>query len=143
MKKIFFMIVGLLAMATLANAAEVTVTWNASERATGYKCFYGESSRTYNPAIDVGAALECHIPIAQTQDDKTYYFAATAYNQYGESEYSEEVSCVITGLHQVPSNMLINSITVNYPGGDRVVTDYSSRTITITHADGTVETKTF
>lgn len=75
----------------LAQAAEVTLQWSTVERATGYKVYHGTESRVYEPPEDVGTATTYTL----TLDAGTYYFAATAYNQYGESGYSEELSAMI------------------------------------------------
>jgi hypothetical protein len=76
-------------IATLAHSAEVELQWNSVPEADGYNVYYGEASRTYQPPEKVvGQSQTTH---TLTLDPGTYYFAVTAYNNYGESEYSEEI----------------------------------------------------
>jgi hypothetical protein len=75
----------------LSRADTVTLAWDASSDATGYKLFYGTASRTYTTTIDVKNVLR--YTIQNIPDNATYYFAATAYDAAGnESGYSVEVS---------------------------------------------------
>lgn len=67
-----------------------TLSWNpVSPPLTGYKVYYGTTSQTYSPSVDVGNTTSTMIslPIGTT-----YYFALTAYNSGGESGFSQEVS---------------------------------------------------
>jgi len=77
----------LLVSACLSYAAEVTLRWNEVEEADGYKVYYGEESRTYVTPVDAGALTVWTLALMPG----SYYFAITAYNDYGESGYSEEV----------------------------------------------------
>jgi PKD repeat protein len=57
----------------------------------GYKIYQGNSSLKYNFSIDMGKWTSC--TIGDLLEGETYYFAATAYDIYGnESDYSNEVS---------------------------------------------------
>ena len=74
------------------SAAEITLAWDASTdpSITGYKLYYGPSSRNYNASIDVGNQKTW--TISGLKSGSTYYFAATGYNSSGvESGYSNEV----------------------------------------------------
>jgi hypothetical protein len=74
-----------------AQAADVTLAWDASDGAAGYKIYYGTTSNSYTDVVDVGDVLT-HT-FTNLPDDVTYYFAATAYDEtYLESDFSEEVS---------------------------------------------------
>ena len=75
---------------TLALAAEVTIKWDFNAQATGYKLHYGFESKSYGKIIDVGLNLQ-HT-ISGLDDNQMYYFAATSYNEFGESDFSEEIS---------------------------------------------------
>jgi len=71
-----------------ASAADVTLEWNPVATATGYKMYYRLASASeYQAPIDVGAET------SGTLQNLTgpYFFAVTAYNDYGESGYSTEV----------------------------------------------------
>ena len=87
----------LLSIFSLSYAAEVTLQWNGVAEADGYKVYYGEASRAYNPFIDAGALTTWTLVLGPGD----YYFAVTAYNNYGESGYSEEVG-PITIVMAVP-----------------------------------------
>ena len=86
-----------------AEAASVVLQWSPSDTATGYKIYYGTASGVYNETVrDVGNVLTHEIgPLGVG----TYYFAATAYNQYGESELSDEVSATI--VNPLPDSAVI------------------------------------
>jgi hypothetical protein len=74
-----------------AHADSVTLAWDTSSGATGYKLHYGTATRTYTTTIDVQTVLTYTIP--DLPDNSTFYFAATAYDAAGnESDYSVEVS---------------------------------------------------
>ena len=72
-----------------ALSAEVTVRWDSSAQATGYKLHYGIESRSYDFTEDVGPSLQ-HT-VTDLNDNQKYYFAVTAYNDYGESTFSAEL----------------------------------------------------
>jgi hypothetical protein len=73
------------------DAAQVTLAWDASDEATGYKIYYGLASNQYTSVVDVGNDLT--YTFTDLHDGDTYYFAATAYDaSHLESDYSTEVS---------------------------------------------------
>ena len=75
-----------------ASPAEVTLQWYHSPSAAviGYKLYFGTASREYTDSVDVGYVTE-HT-FSTLADGAVYFFAATAYDPYGnESEYSNEV----------------------------------------------------
>jgi len=88
--------------ASSSYAASATFSWIAnSESLSGYKIHYGTSSRNYKVLIDVGlpVAVNGRI-IAMVEgllEGQTYYFAATAYTETEESDYSVEVIYTIPG----------------------------------------------
>lgn len=96
MKKHFIFIVTAfflaLIFATLSKAADVTLQWNPSDGADGYKIYWGQASRSYADPVDVGNLTQHTL---QNVTDGIWYFAVTAYNKYGESKYSEEISANI------------------------------------------------
>lgn len=91
----------LCAYISIVEAATVYLTWDPVPTATGYKMYYGTASRVYNPAIDVGNITNGGIPL----NPGTYFFAVAAYNKYGESDYSDELSNII--VNPVPSALVI------------------------------------
>lgn len=76
----------ILVCASSVLSAEVTLQWNSVAEADGYKVYYGTASRSYQAPEDVGNQTTHTF----TLDPGTYYFSVTAYNDYGESGYSEE-----------------------------------------------------
>ena len=96
MKKLFT-ILAILAIAGIAQAATVQVTWNPNteEDLAGYKIYYGTASGVYGDPIDVGNVTG-HVMEITPQHGATYYFALTAYDTSGnESGYSAEATCFV------------------------------------------------
>lgn len=81
----FMLAFTLLLAGTAAQAAQVTLRWNASleENITGYVVHFGTRSGQYDQSIDVGKAQR--VTISDLEPGRTYYFAATAYDSYGFS----------------------------------------------------------
>lgn len=74
------------------SAAEVTFQWepNREEGVQGYRLYYGLQSRSYEDVVDVGSTTRFTLP--WLDEDKTYYFAFTAYDRLGnESDFSREI----------------------------------------------------
>jgi chitodextrinase len=83
----------------LSSAAQVTLAWDANTdpNITGYKLYYGTSSRSYQFSVDVGKLT--NYVVTGLQQGVTYYFAATDYNVSGyESSFSNEVSTAIANV---------------------------------------------
>ena len=72
------------------HAAELSLQLNSSVGATGYRVYYGFEGRNYIFEVDIGLWTQCTIP--GLDPGQTYYFAVTAYNDYGESDFSMEIS---------------------------------------------------
>jgi len=62
-------------------AAQVTLTWDAvtGQSISGYKIYYGTTSRNYTASVD--AKNVTSLPVTGLQDGTTYYFAATVYTE--------------------------------------------------------------
>ena len=86
-------ILGLWLLLAATAACAVTLAWDASDRATGYRVYDGLASRDYDTVLDVGP--DTRAVITGLTVGQRYYFAVTAYNEFGESDYSNEVSAVI------------------------------------------------
>jgi hypothetical protein len=96
MKKLFT-ILAILAIAGIAQAATVQVTWNPNteEDLAGYRLYVGEASGQYGEPVDVGNVTG-HVMEITPQHGAMYYFALTAYDTSGnESGYSAEATCFI------------------------------------------------
>jgi hypothetical protein len=86
---------------------DVTLAWNASTGATGYKIYYktgkkgppyrgssatkNNSSKVFDSPIVIGKSTRATFNLPS---EKKYYLVLTAYNKDGESAYSQEVSVV-------------------------------------------------
>ena len=80
----------ILVAAGSAFAGLRTVSWSPSSGASGYKVHFGAQPEAYSTTVDVGNVTQA--TIQQNLDDcTTWYFAVTAYNTIGESDYSAEV----------------------------------------------------
>lgn len=96
MKKLFI-ILAILAIAGIAQAATVQVTWNPNTEPdlSGYKLYHGTASGQYGEPIDVGNVTG-HVMEITPEYGATYYFALTAYDTSGnESGYSDEATCFV------------------------------------------------
>jgi len=74
------------------HSAQVTLAWdpNTEPDLAGYRIYYGLLSNEYSYSIDAGN--QTSYTLSNLEDEKTYYFAATAYDQEGnESDFSYEV----------------------------------------------------
>lgn len=67
--------------------AGITLSWNPSEGADGYKLYYGANSKDYAPPIDVGNVT---LYTLEAVEPSVRFFALTAYNKFGESSMGEE-----------------------------------------------------
>jgi len=85
--------------ANIKLKGEALLSWNQSmeKDSKGYKIYYGEKPRTdncpsggYKNKIDVGNVT--NYKIKKLENNKTYYFSVTSYNQAGkESCFSQEM----------------------------------------------------
>ena len=119
-------------------AASVTLAWDASSGAAGYKIYYGTTSHNYSSVIDVRNATT--YTFTNLVDGRTYYFAATAYDSSNyESDYSSEVSYNSTTTTAPTSYTITASAgtggTIS-PSGSVSITSGASRTFTITANSG-------
>jgi hypothetical protein len=77
--------------AQLSHSGEVTLAWDHNDQVsvTGYYVYYGLESGNYAAKIDAGS--ESQYTLVDLDDLKSYYIAITAYNEFGESDFSEEI----------------------------------------------------
>jgi len=97
LKFIFFLLLPctLYAVTPIAYAAQVAVSWDISTGpVSGYNLYYGTTSGDYDYSVNVGNSTSC--TISGLQEGVTYYFAATAYNDIDESDYSDEIAHTIS-----------------------------------------------
>ncbi len=80
----------LLALPALLHAGTIALSWDASAGASGYRVYWRTASEQYGSKVKevytTGATVDT------LGDCTTYYFAVTAFNNVGESAYSDEVA---------------------------------------------------
>ena len=80
-------------------SAQVTIAWDANSEpeVAGYKLHYGTSAGQYPSLSDAGGQTTC--TLAGLQAGVAYFFAATAYDTYGnQSSYSQEVAFTVPSV---------------------------------------------
>jgi len=87
----------MLCMAVIANAEvtyDATLSWssNSEENLIGYKIYRSEQSGTYGEPIGVIEKMDSPEYVNTIDINKVYYYVVTAYNKFGESPFSNEVS---------------------------------------------------
>jgi hypothetical protein len=86
-----------------ASAVVVNLAWDPSADASGYKIYYGKTSRTYGKPIDVGGATSYPLDLPMGK----WYIALTAYDASGnESDFSDEVSWPIQVFSPAPGEVI-------------------------------------
>jgi fibronectin type 3 domain-containing protein len=86
----------LLCSCAQSMATDVEIAWNpsTSTNISGYKVYVGYSSGTYGPPITIGNQTAYTVG---GLTDGTYYFAVTAFDNYGvESVFSNEIFMTIS-----------------------------------------------
>jgi Malectin domain/Fibronectin type III domain len=96
----------LLGFARFAAGASVMLQWDPSSGATGYRIYYGLAGGSYPTVVETGAAPSSSI--SGLTEGTRYFFAATAFNAHGESDFSNEVNTV-AGPPQGPTVIAINA----------------------------------
>ena len=87
--------------AEFSQAAQAGFSWlpNNEPTVTGYKIHYGTASLNYTFVIDVGLPEvidgRVQTKIDGLEEGQTYYFAATAYSDTTESDYSTELEYTV------------------------------------------------
>ena len=109
---ICFMFLAILCAPAMADAASVTLRWQANQEPdiSGYNVYYGTSSRSYGAPIPVGNTTSHTID--NLAEGTTYYFALTATDTSGnESGFSSEVSANATSSEPAttPYRLLIST----------------------------------
>lgn len=105
MKKPIYLLAIAAVLYGTAHAAEVVLKWNPAATADGYKVYYRlETETAYRTPMDAGSGTTFTIPFPVPESIGKWYFAVTAYNQYGESGYSGEAGPAdITGQELIPA----------------------------------------
>ena len=98
---VFFSI--LLCASAAFGAVDVSLAWDASSGADGYRLFYREDGHTYNYGSPdwEGTATTC--TIFGLDESKTYHFVVRAFNEYVESGDSNEEHLYPSAPNQAPN----------------------------------------
>lgn len=114
MKKLLMILCLLLMPSLIFAASNVTFEWDENplgEQVIAYKIYQSQTTGVYNdpaagePLYGTPTITLNNIP------DGTYYWVVTAYNQYGESDWSNEVTATLmTSPPGSPSNVVITII---------------------------------
>ena len=86
----------------------VTIGWDESDGASGYRLYYGTNSGVYGVTVDVGTNLTAKI--LGLIPGRTNYFAVTAYRSTSESALSAEL------VYTVPAVITNTILTVDHAG---------------------------
>lgn len=88
----------LLACGTAKGITFVDLQWNGNPdpSVTGYNVYYGGATRSYTNVLSVGDTTNA--AVGGLSEGKTYYFAVTAYDAFGdESDFSDETIYIVPG----------------------------------------------
>ena len=97
----------LISWAALALGAQVHLAWDPSTGdVTGYRIYYGTSPGSRANKIEVGNVTD--YVVSGLKEGVTYYFVARAYNQYGESADSNEISWTASTRDTTPPGDITN-----------------------------------
>jgi hypothetical protein len=89
---------GLVACSIAKAVSSVSLQWtpNTDPSVSGYRVYYGGDSRGYTNVLNAGSLTNASVE--GLEEGKTYYFAVTAYDDFGdESDYSVETVYIVPG----------------------------------------------
>jgi chitinase len=129
MRHVGWMIAGLCFLGSPVWA--ITLAWDPSLGATGYRLSYGRVSGVYDTVVDTGSATSASL--GGLIVGETYFFAASAYNTSGASGYSNEVHAVISGAP--PTDTTPPSLEITSPADGSTVPRRGRVTITADAVD--------
>ena len=116
-------------LASQGQAAEVKLSWDPSPgNPAGYKLYYGQASRSYQGAIDVG--LNTTYTLSGLTDGQRYYFSVTAYDTAGnERGHSTELTTVIGNETSVPPTITSPAVGTVLATGQQVTAEGRGTTL--------------
>lgn len=74
----------------MPDDGQVTLSWDAAERATGYRVYYGTSPGVYGTPIPAPGTSAV---ITGLENGTTYYFAVRGLHMSEEGPLSDPVTC--------------------------------------------------
>ena len=99
-------------------AVDVTLAWDPSTGANGYRVFYRIDGQSYNYSLPNWEGPGTTCTVTGLDETKTYHFVARAYNAEGESGNSNEAHLYAVGSNQAPTASFI----ANPTSGDAPLT---------------------
>ena len=138
----YLVIVSVFIVAGKAYADNVTLSWDENletgAEVHGYRIYYGTDGLTFPIQGCEVAGTSC--TVSKLTPGKTYYFVATAFNNDGESDYSQPpVIYTVPVPAGVTSHTIIASTGANgsiSPSGSIAISSGGSQSFTITPASG-------
>jgi hypothetical protein len=114
----FGVVLACLSVCTLAKAvSSASLEWNSitDSSIVGYNVYYGGASRSYTNVVSVGNST--NVTVGGLVEGKTYYFAVTAYDAFGdESDFSTETTFIVPGfLTLTPGNNVGEPLHIRFP----------------------------
>lgn len=88
-------------LTTNAFAADVTLAWNPSQRADGYRLFVREQNEPYDYDNHDWSGTETTCTIYGLDETANYFFVVRAFNEFGESRNSNEAALIFVGGQEV------------------------------------------
>jgi hypothetical protein len=112
---------------------KVTLSWNSTAEATGYKIYQSEASGSYGTALTTVAESVYSYEITGLTNGVVYYFVIKATNAGGDSPYSAEVTAIPVTVPGAPTNVAATAgngqITVSFTppadNGGSTITGYT------------------
>jgi len=100
----FSVFLSILFCASVAFAVvDVTLAWDASSGANGYRLFYREDGQNYDYTSPDWEGTGTTCTISGLDESTTYHFVVRAFNDYGESGNSNEEHLYPAGTNQAPN----------------------------------------
>lgn len=105
-----------------AQSGWIELDWqpNAESDLSGYKVYYGKSSRNYDHVLDVGRTT--YFRVNNLDLGEHFFFAVTAYDYAGnESDFSSEVDAVVTqASDETAGEETLLPLAYNFPNPFRI-----------------------
>ncbi|HSD54649.1 MAG TPA: fibronectin type III domain-containing protein [Burkholderiales bacterium] len=112
-------LVALIAVSENSLAGQLKLAWDAVANATGYRLYYGASSRNYSSSVDV--QNQTSATVSGLTDGARYYVAVKAYNNTTTSSFSNEVSAVVPASSGTSNPFIPDTTPPAAPQGLRIV----------------------
>ena len=134
----FFILMSTFILAGNAHSGGVTLAWDEvvqpDNPVEGYRVYYGTDGQSYpNKGYD---DTETTCTISGLNPGQKYYFVVTAYNSFGDSDYSDPVSYTVPDVEPHTITASAGSNGSISPSGAVSVNHGSSRSFTITPGSG-------